>query len=260
MLLALAAVASAQEAYAQDVDLARARAAFERALVAYEGGDYEAAMRGFQEAHELTGNAEILYNVAQCADRLRRDDIALAAYRGYLEGVPDSEDREAVEARIAVLERDLAEEEARVEREVAERERRRQERERLEAQLAQEREAAERARRERPADPGAAPWVVLGAGGAAAAAGVVLVVIGELDAACVSEPSGCVTDPSQPRWAEVSDAYGRAEALRIAGWVSIGVGAAAIVAGLTWGIASVSVSEDTALRFGPGGVSYAGVF
>ncbi|MEQ9649420.1 MAG: hypothetical protein RLO52_28235, partial [Sandaracinaceae bacterium] len=79
--LLLSSAASAQS-------LEQARRAFEQGRAAYESGDFETALMRFQEAHRITGNPEILYNVATSADRLRMDEVALEAYRGYLAARP----------------------------------------------------------------------------------------------------------------------------------------------------------------------------
>lgn len=81
------------------------RQLFLAGATAYEGGRYDVALANFEAAHELTGRAALLYNVALAHDRLRHDADALAAYRGYLEALPDNPHRAQVEARIEALER-----------------------------------------------------------------------------------------------------------------------------------------------------------
>lgn len=90
--------------------------------------------------------------------------------------------------------------------------------------------------------PGVAPWVLVGAGGAAIAAGAVLLVLrnGAYDDAV----SRCATDPTSqaPTCGNLTDAeraaaagrYDDARTLDTAGWVSLGVGAAAVVGGVVW--------------------------
>jgi tetratricopeptide (TPR) repeat protein len=255
-LVLLAAPAAAQQA--PDASLERARALFEQGRVAYEAGDFETALARFREAHELTGNADILYNVASSADRLRRDDVALEAYRGYLDARPDSTDRAQVEGRIRVLETQIARREE---------ERRQQEADRraLAAQLeARSVEPAEGGPAGRGAGP--APWIVAGVGAATLVAGVVTLVVAELDAACVEDPSGCVEQPDAPRWSEVEARYDRVPALRGVGGALTGIGAAAVAVGLAWGLAaggSTDAGGDTAsttVALGPGGVIVRGVF
>jgi len=63
------------------------------------------ALKYFEEAYELSKRPELLYNIATTADRLRRDEAALSAYRQYLLELPEANNRGAVETRIATLER-----------------------------------------------------------------------------------------------------------------------------------------------------------
>jgi len=89
-----------------------ARTLFERGSDAYSRGAYEDAMRYFQAAYNLSGRPQLLYNLAAAADHLRRDEDALDAYRKFLAGAPESDKREEVIARIAVLEKALAADQA----------------------------------------------------------------------------------------------------------------------------------------------------
>ncbi|MCB9614276.1 MAG: tetratricopeptide repeat protein [Sandaracinus sp.] len=96
------------------------RQLFLAGATAYEGGRYEVALANFQAALELTGRGPLWYNVALAHDRLRHDSEALAAYRTYLQEVPDNPHRAQVEARIDALARaesERAEQAAALERE-----------------------------------------------------------------------------------------------------------------------------------------------
>ncbi|GAB5544003.1 MAG: hypothetical protein SangKO_037630 [Sandaracinaceae bacterium] len=239
--LLLSSAASAQS-------LEQARRAFEQGRAAYESGDFETALMRFQEAHRITGNPEILYNVATSADRLRMDQVALEAYRGYLAARPGSEDRASVEGRIRVLERQVAdarrEEEERLAAEAATAEREAQ----AQAALAEARQAR---------DPGPAPWIVAGAGAALAVGGAVLLIVAEVDAGCVSAPNGC-TDGG-PRWEDFSERYDRVPIFRGVGGAALGLGAAAMAAGLVWALAGGGGGEPE-VAIGPGGVRVRGHF
>ncbi len=90
---------------AKSTDDAVARKLFEAGKVAYEAGDYEDALRFFEQAHERSARPALLFNIGQAADRLREDERALTAYRAYLEQVPGAHNRTAVEARIRAIER-----------------------------------------------------------------------------------------------------------------------------------------------------------
>src|SRR5690349_17902755 len=80
--------------------LAEARRWFETGRERYEQGEWRAALEGFRHAYQLTGSPEILFNIGQCADRLRLDREALQAFQHYLDAVPGAPDRPNVEARI----------------------------------------------------------------------------------------------------------------------------------------------------------------
>jgi len=97
-------------AQAQDVALAEdeespseARALFLAGRVAFEEGRFEAAIRHFEASYELSQRAALLYNIAQCYDRLRRDRDAMEAFERYLQVSPMAENRSTVEARLRAL-------------------------------------------------------------------------------------------------------------------------------------------------------------
>lgn len=98
--------------YDENLDQA-ARLTFQTAREAFSQGDYETALSRFEQAYSLSPRPVLLYNIAVTLDRLRRDEEAVAKFREYLERVPDAPDRAEVEARLAVLERAIAEREAR---------------------------------------------------------------------------------------------------------------------------------------------------
>ncbi len=115
--IACALHGAASVAHAQDDarSLDAARAELEAGRLAYENGEFEVALDRFERAYELSGSADLLYNVATCADRLRRDDVALDSYERYLEAAPETEDRAQIEGRIRALRAALAREGSRVE-------------------------------------------------------------------------------------------------------------------------------------------------
>ena len=88
---------------AADSQDSRARALFEAGRTAYEAGDYESALTHFRQAYEGSQRPALLFNIGQAADRLRRNEEALAALEAYLSQVPDAPNREAVDNRIAIL-------------------------------------------------------------------------------------------------------------------------------------------------------------
>lgn len=100
--LVLASAAAAQDETA-DGDDAVARQLFEAAELSVGQGDYERALELFQEAFELSDRPELLFNSANAAERLRRDELALELYASYLERMPDAPNRAVVESRMTQL-------------------------------------------------------------------------------------------------------------------------------------------------------------
>jgi tetratricopeptide (TPR) repeat protein len=83
----------------------RARLLFVSGRDAYELGRYDDAYEYFARAYELSGHAELLFNMGSALDRARRDREAVQAYETYLRTAPDPENRERVEQRLEVLTR-----------------------------------------------------------------------------------------------------------------------------------------------------------
>jgi tetratricopeptide (TPR) repeat protein len=96
--------ASAADAPAPSADDEVARGLFQAGKAAYEAGKYEDALSFFEQAHARSGRPQLLFNIGQAADRLRRDEKALEAFRAYLAQVPDAANRIEVEARVRQLE------------------------------------------------------------------------------------------------------------------------------------------------------------
>ncbi len=92
---------------------ATARAAFELGRARFNEGHFEEALTLFEDAHQRSQRPALVYNIAQTLDRLSRAVEARDAYRRYLEEEPTAPQRAAIEARIAVLEQELAAEEER---------------------------------------------------------------------------------------------------------------------------------------------------
>jgi tetratricopeptide (TPR) repeat protein len=81
--------------------------------MAYADGRFEDALHDFRRAYELSGRAELLFNIGSAAERLRLDAEALEAYEAYLEQVPDAENSSFVKSRVDLLRRQIHEDEAR---------------------------------------------------------------------------------------------------------------------------------------------------
>ncbi|MCS6797658.1 MAG: hypothetical protein NZ898_03870 [Myxococcota bacterium] len=156
------------------LDDARARRHFQAGRSLLDVGRFQQAADEFEEAYRLSGRHELLFNVYVAARDAGDLPRAASALERYLANVPDAPDRANLEARLATMrERVTAEQMAAEQRRQAEElaRRREQEARAREAELAAERErfARERARRR---GPPVGAVVLMGVGGAAAAASV----------------------------------------------------------------------------------------
>jgi tetratricopeptide (TPR) repeat protein len=86
-----------------------ARGLFQAGKAAYQAGKYADALSFFEQAHARSGRPELLFNIAQSAERVRQDQKALEMFRAYLTQVPNAANRVEVEARIKQLEQWVAE-------------------------------------------------------------------------------------------------------------------------------------------------------
>jgi tetratricopeptide (TPR) repeat protein len=235
LLLATPALAAAQAP--TDAELAEAQRQFELGVTEYQAGELADALVRFSRAHALSHAPELLYNIATVHERLRHDAEALDAYESYLAAVPESDDREAIEARVRVLRAELAPAPAPTLDVVV-------------APAPAPEAAPPVAMVDAPAsgsDP--APWILTGTGLAVAAGGGVLVALGAMDASTV----GTTTS-----WAEAEAARDRAPVLSGTGFGAIGVGAVTAVIGLVWG--ATASSGTTRVAVGPGSLSISGTF
>jgi len=103
LLLALiSAVASAQAPTPLNDDV-KARATYEAARDAYEGGHFAEALSLFERALALSGRKEIEFDIARAAEADGRDAVALQAYERYLAAAPNAPNRTFAEARVRRL-------------------------------------------------------------------------------------------------------------------------------------------------------------
>jgi len=100
---AFAQVATGATASASDANEDVARSLFQAGKAAYESGNYSDALSFFEQAYARSKRAELLYNIGQAADRLRRDDTAIESFTKYLEQTPDAANRAEVEKRVKAL-------------------------------------------------------------------------------------------------------------------------------------------------------------
>jgi hypothetical protein len=90
-------------ALGQAADETRARALRDEARLAASDGRLEAAFELLRTATQQTADPVVWLEVAEVADRLRLDQIALQAYEAYLERRPDAPDRGEIRGRVRVL-------------------------------------------------------------------------------------------------------------------------------------------------------------
>src|SRR5688572_2637990 len=102
-LLVALAVLLGGSAWAKE-DLTKAKKYFEAGVKAYDSGQYEAALRQFQQAHALSHNPALYFNMAACEEKNDHFQAASFMLKQYLVEQPNAEDRLQVEARIRVLE------------------------------------------------------------------------------------------------------------------------------------------------------------
>ena len=178
----------------------RARELFQKGDTAYAEGRYEEAHAAFQEAYDLSGRPQLLFNISNALERLGKYAEAVDALEKYLAS-GKAKDRDVVQKRLANLRRRVDEQKKAEERAREEEEKKR----------AAERDNAEQASRtadnvepnppaKTPAPPPEKPTrvlpiVLLGAGGAAlVTAGVfgalTLSARSDVDAGCKTGPSG----------------------------------------------------------------------
>jgi tetratricopeptide (TPR) repeat protein len=217
-----------------------ARALYEAGKLAFEEGRFENALRHFERAHELSGRPRLLYNIGTAADRLRRDDVALAAFERYVAEQPDAVNRQAVEARIAVL---------RAQQEAA-RERARE----PSPPPPPSPPRAEVAVDAPPAEPASrwTPWLLLGGGAAATLAGGTLIFLGARDRAAVEDAA------VGTRYSAVEDAAERAPRLMVGGSVALGVGLLGVASSSLW--LRLGRPAQVSVSLSPHGVAARGAF
>lgn len=104
--------AGAEQNKPKRADEKRARQHFEQGRLAFTEARYEDALLHFERSYALSGKPQLLFNLANVLDRLRRDEEAVARYREYLNALPSADNRVQVEERLAVLQRSLDERQA----------------------------------------------------------------------------------------------------------------------------------------------------
>lgn len=103
IVIALVLCALGATAHAISEEDERAKAHFLAGQSYYDQASYGDALREFNEAYRISKRPALLYNIARCDEALEQYDDAVKMLRQYLEEAPQTEDRAAVETRIANL-------------------------------------------------------------------------------------------------------------------------------------------------------------
>ena len=85
-------------------DLVAAKQAYEEALRAFNLGQWDEAVAGFQKSYKLSGDAALLFNVAQAQRQAGHVKEAIIAYKAFLREKPETPRREMIEAKLKELE------------------------------------------------------------------------------------------------------------------------------------------------------------
>lgn len=210
----------------------QAEALFTQSESLYQQGDFRGAITLLEEAHRLSPNAILLYNLARAHESLGQSAQAATYYRKYLEMDPGAADRGAVEKRIATLTR-------------------------VEPPTKTESGAARSPAATSPqvvgSSPSAVPWVFAGIGGVTLGTGFVM---GGLALATHAEAKAPTTDG-----VETERLQSRASSFATAANILIVAGGTVSLAGLVWGAVDVASSDaGVSAWVGPTGVSLTGSF
>jgi hypothetical protein len=81
-----------------------AKQTYEEALRAFNLGHWQDAVAGFEKAYTLSGDAALLFNVAQAQRQAGNVREAIIAYKAFLREKPNTPHREMIEAKLKELE------------------------------------------------------------------------------------------------------------------------------------------------------------
>jgi hypothetical protein len=85
-------------------DRVAAKQAYEEALRAFNLGHWQEAVAGFEKSYTLSGDAALLFNVAQAQRQAGNVKEAIIAYKAFLREKPDTPHREMIEDKVKELE------------------------------------------------------------------------------------------------------------------------------------------------------------
>ncbi|HEX5658844.1 MAG TPA: hypothetical protein VFX59_16710, partial [Polyangiales bacterium] len=152
-----------------------ARERFELGRTFLEAGRFQQAAEEFEQAYELSGREQLLYNVYIANRDAGNLEHAVDALRSYLEKVPDAPDQINLRARLASMEAQL-----KGQREQA-------------AQAAADRDRADRlAATRKEVVRSKLPWVLIGTGGALLAGSLITGILAKGKANDLDDSAFCV--------------------------------------------------------------------
>jgi tetratricopeptide (TPR) repeat protein len=209
---------------AEAQDRARALELNRRAQESYQAGAVEEAIALLTEALEILPEEPALhFNLARAYETAGQREEAISAYERYLELHPDAQDRGAIERRLVALR----------EREV---------------QPPPPPRVIIVPTPPPPSGVDPAPWIFLGVGVLAAGGGIPFGVLSQ------DARAEAVRDPVHDTAVE---AYDRAHYFAISANLLFGVGGAMALAGLIWGIVSLTSQGPSPVTLTPNGISVA---
>lgn len=176
---------------------------------AYDETRYGDAAREFQQAYDLSGRAELLYNIGIAHERLLNWQATIDAFEMYLGRVPHADNRQNVQARLVLARERLEEEEGNL-------------------------STTSRG------TSNTAPVALLVGGGVLAIGGGVLLGLGASTIGDVESSA-----PGTRQWSEAEQDVSRGNTLRTSGVIALSVGVVVLVAGLAWLLGRKS-PEDSA--------------
>jgi tetratricopeptide (TPR) repeat protein len=237
LLVALALAVVTTAAHAEEDPIERAKVLFEQGGEAYRAGQFAKAIELLEEAHRLSNEPVLLFNLAKAHEGKGDLIAAVDAYERYLRDAKDIPDRKAIEGRVDTLRAQIAGNEA------------------LRKRAEEERRKREQAERDAEKSPSPVPWVIAGVGAAGLTVGGVL-------AALAQEKEDEVPDSESQLAA--ADTIEEGERFALGANVSFAVGGALLAAGVVWGVVDVTVlsapEPAVSVRLGPSGIAIAGSF
>ena len=189
---------------------------FRQGQEAYDETRYSDAVREFQQAYDLSGRAELLYNIGIAHERLLDWGATIDAFESYLRLLPDAPNHDNVQARLELAwERLTASENSSATAPPS-----------APAVSAGETSSASASH---AGQSHAGPIAFLVAGGVVALGGGVLVGLGASTLGDVES-----TPPETRQWSDAEQDVARGNTLRTSGVIALSVGVVALTAGLIW--------------------------